>query len=299
MPAIQHKKANIGALIIEITRRCNMKCEHCMRGAAQPRDITTVTLERLLRPIRAIDTLTFTGGEPSLKPDIMMQALDICKRYHVVVNKVYLVTNGKKVTDEFLDAVMAWHKYTVLCAIGRSDRMVSGDDAAHFLRLCSERDYDSPGCTVALSMDPYHSNIPVENIIRLSCLPRLVDDKYEPDRNYDRWVISEGRAAANGLGKETLPRMRPWYFKPEGTVLDIDDLDCDEVSIDEVTCNALGDILKTCDASYVTQRKIRHFNMDKLRPNETWVDRSVARKAYFDKTDKIPPKGLTAYGLVK
>ena len=30
---------NIDSLIIEVTRKCNMQCEHCLRGAAQRKTI--------------------------------------------------------------------------------------------------------------------------------------------------------------------------------------------------------------------------------------------------------------------
>lgn len=37
---LKKNKAYVSSLIIEITRRCNMACEHCLRGNAQNLDIT-------------------------------------------------------------------------------------------------------------------------------------------------------------------------------------------------------------------------------------------------------------------
>ena len=33
----------VESLVIEVTRRCNMRCEHCLRGDAQNLDISTAT----------------------------------------------------------------------------------------------------------------------------------------------------------------------------------------------------------------------------------------------------------------
>ena len=35
----QKKKLRLNEFAIEITRKCNMKCAHCLRGEAQKRDI--------------------------------------------------------------------------------------------------------------------------------------------------------------------------------------------------------------------------------------------------------------------
>jgi MoaA/NifB/PqqE/SkfB family radical SAM enzyme len=57
-------------VIIEITRRCNMKCEHCLRGAQQRLDIPDDVLSKFFLRIRDsyINHLCLTGGEPSLAP---------------------------------------------------------------------------------------------------------------------------------------------------------------------------------------------------------------------------------------
>lgn len=287
--AVKHKKARVSSLVIEITRHCNMKCDHCLRGRAQSVDISEDTLKKLLRPVSYIDTLTLTGGEPSLKPDILMTVLRLCKAYSIPVRQIYLVTNGKKVTEEFLDAVYAWHKYAIMSNIWQNERRVHGDEAHRLFKVCTNND-ERDGCTVALSMDRYHEPIPAANIVALSCCPHFVDEKYVQEKYGDQWLITGGRAETNGLGDSTLKDLRPWLFKPEGSVLSIEDLDQDEVSIEDVTCSATGAILKTCDASYTQQRKLAHFTFDQLLSQENWVDRSAARAMYFEKYDRRPPK---------
>ena len=48
------KELYIKNLCIEITRRCNMRCAHCMRGNAEAVDISLRHITNLLRHVRYI-----------------------------------------------------------------------------------------------------------------------------------------------------------------------------------------------------------------------------------------------------
>ena len=69
------KKINIYSLSIEITRQCNMCCIHCMRGDAENVNLDPNILNSFLKQVKDITTLTITGGEPSLVPEIMIKLL--------------------------------------------------------------------------------------------------------------------------------------------------------------------------------------------------------------------------------
>ena len=53
----------VNYLAIEVTRRCNMKCNHCLRGDAQNLDISTAVLSGIAKHIHPASVI-FTGGEP-------------------------------------------------------------------------------------------------------------------------------------------------------------------------------------------------------------------------------------------
>ena len=65
-----------GNLCLEITRRCNMACAHCLRGDAQNVDMSHEIIDRALENVLSIGSLTFTGGEPSLNVDAMRYTLE-------------------------------------------------------------------------------------------------------------------------------------------------------------------------------------------------------------------------------
>ena len=98
----------LGQLIIEVTRRCNMACEHCLRGEPQKLNISDLVLNNFFRQIRdsSIGNLTITGGEPSLVPERIQAILRFIRMYHIDVESFYMVTNAKKVTNQFLQAIL-------------------------------------------------------------------------------------------------------------------------------------------------------------------------------------------------
>ena len=57
------------SVFIEVTRRCNMCCAHCLRGDAESIDIQEKYIDAFLDSFEKgayISSLTFTGGEISL-----------------------------------------------------------------------------------------------------------------------------------------------------------------------------------------------------------------------------------------
>ena len=105
------KKLYIPDLMIEITRNCNMDCYHCLRGEKQNLDIDLSYIEILFNRISSIGILTITGGEPSLKPNIINWIILLAKRYNVAIENFYIATNGKRVFDKFLVSIIHLYNY--------------------------------------------------------------------------------------------------------------------------------------------------------------------------------------------
>lgn len=80
-------KMKVCNLILEVTRRCNMNCAHCLRGDAQNMDADPALIPKIFDGIDDIDTITFTGGEPALNTDYM------------AVDEAYVSCTGAIVTD--------------------------------------------------------------------------------------------------------------------------------------------------------------------------------------------------------
>ena len=100
------KKLIISGLIIESTRRCNMVCDHCLRGKAEALNMERSIQETFLSQVESISTITFTGGEPSLYPQAINDFIDICEDKGINMGSFYIATNAKNASDEFISAIL-------------------------------------------------------------------------------------------------------------------------------------------------------------------------------------------------
>lgn len=149
----RNKKNNIekvafGELIIEVTRRCNLKCKHCLKGEAQNLDMGYEEIDALLDQTLAIENLFFTGGEPFLALEKMEYFLDAIKQRNIILLYVSIVTNGTHMNSEVVrilnkydEYIRDWHK--------RINEIESIEDDDKYIHI-------------TVSMDKYHENNPEE-----------------------------------------------------------------------------------------------------------------------------------------
>jgi organic radical activating enzyme len=156
----------IDQVVIEITRRCNMKCPHCLRGEPESKDIPDRILDRFFQKIKGdrLGSITITGGEPSLAPSRIKEITRLAKLYRVDIDYFYLVTNGKKTPYAFLESLVELYDY------------------------CQEKDASS----VVVSNDRYHEDVPVYNS-RLDGYPF-----FHGKRDTDRWSINDSMLIKQG-----------------------------------------------------------------------------------------------------
>ena len=97
----------LGTLAVELTRKCNMKCGHCMRGTAQRKDMPDDVMDAIVEKTRgsSICTLLIGGGESSLAPERLMTLAKKMAEANTYPGIFYIVTNGKRMSEEFMRAV--------------------------------------------------------------------------------------------------------------------------------------------------------------------------------------------------
>jgi len=236
-----NQSISVYELVIEVTRRCNMSCLHCLRGEQENIDMNIKYVDELFSKIDRVSTLTLTGGEPSLVPDIIGQVLDSANRNNVEISCFYLVTNGKKITVEFMTVLLRMY-------------MESYDDYGG---------QEMP--LLQLSEDKYHDEIDRENRRLLKGLSFF---SLRKDEMNDDSLINQGRAIDN----------YPCYkeLKPDEFVLQYDD---SEIFVEEgiIYLNCNGWLIRGCDWSYESQDDEEHecricpvseFNIEKLKTLE-------------------------------
>ena len=100
-------------LAIETTRRCNMKCEHCMRGLSQNIDITPALIDMIFdnAEIASIEHICFSGGEPTLNPNIIIYTINKIINESLDVAEIAMVTNGQIFNKDLADAFNRFNDY--------------------------------------------------------------------------------------------------------------------------------------------------------------------------------------------
>jgi len=97
----------VSDLVIEITRKCNMKCGHCLRGDAQKDILDLKVIKQFIldNDIEDIGRLTITGGEPLLVPEKIEELTQMLHFLKVNLGSFYIATNGSSFTIEALWAI--------------------------------------------------------------------------------------------------------------------------------------------------------------------------------------------------
>ena len=72
-------------LVVEVTRRCKLKCAHCLRGPAQNKDMDAFFFRNVIErftnsELFNVGCLTLTGGEPLLNISVLKECLSLSKK---------------------------------------------------------------------------------------------------------------------------------------------------------------------------------------------------------------------------
>ena len=159
-------KHAISNLVIEVTRRCNMACGHCLRGEAQNTNIDNDHIDALLEQVGGIGVVTFTGGEPSLNIEAISHFVEECLRREISIDSFYIATNGVVIPQAFVMECLKLYS------------------------MADEKDL----CRVDVSNDYFHAsegNYNTELLAGLSFFGRKFDEE-NYDYNGGKGLITEG-----------------------------------------------------------------------------------------------------------
>lgn len=84
----------IDRIVLEVTRSCNLKCKHCMRGCAERCHFNTCYLDNIFDGIDSVGVITFSGGEPLLKIGTIVKTLDYIREHNICLGGFYIAHNG-------------------------------------------------------------------------------------------------------------------------------------------------------------------------------------------------------------
>lgn len=222
---MRKEKLRINNLVIEVTRKCNLKCAHCLRGGVQRIDIDPNNLENFFKQVEYVSSVTFTGGEPGLVPHILMDILAVVKKHKVDIGSFYVVTNGTIETDAFILALVNWYMY---CSDNELTHVDVSMDIFH-----QEARYE-----INKDFDPQYSKLKALGFFGM----RGQDIKSNRSS-----LLAEGRAKNKNMfpNATKVTKDRTYIVKEDSSVEGM------------IYVNALGEIIIAgCDFSYSTQKKL-------------------------------------------
>ena len=214
-------------LVIEVTRRCNFQCDHCLRGDVQDLDISFNMLREIAKNILC-GTVTFTGGEPALNLAAIRKYIEYAKMYSHMPSSFYIVTNGSVNQKEL----------AFLC-----------------LEMYADME-EKEMCGLSQSIDDFHAEwldkkAQVESRIFRGLSFYSTEKEHEIGRDNHLWVLSSGRAKETGVANNTMHRTKekgndPLYVE---SYQNTDESSID-YNIDMIYVSANGNITANCDLPY-------------------------------------------------
>lgn len=128
------QKLRIDNLQIDLTRRCNFRCKHCMRGDSQNMDMAPETIRRFFSLVSEVNTLLISGGEPSLNICGMNALYSAITENNISINRLNITTNAatEQIQNfmQIVERILKLCKRQSECAIGVSVDVYHGDGSA-------------------------------------------------------------------------------------------------------------------------------------------------------------------------
>lgn len=224
------KKFKVSQLMIEMTRKCTMMCDHCLRGEQEKRILNmNDAFWQALNQMEYIGQIIFTGGEPLLEARKIIRILDHIMSMNIPCGGFYIATNGTVFHRKLMNKLCEFTQY---CS-HHADIDPFDDDS------------EMSTCRVDISKTPYHDKDMQTNDFKFG-LYRFVHLRKDCDD--EDWLIPEGRAYENGFG-DRRKKLNPSCDKSalQSFYLDEDD------TIDMLYINCNGRCFSDCDLSYTTQ----------------------------------------------
>lgn len=166
----------IDELCIGVTRKCNNRCLHCMRGDAQNVDLSLEDIDTLFHnedfEIRGINSLVITGGEPTMNSSAIIKIINEIIEQEIALKSFTMVINGRIYKQELADSLNTLYHYSKSCS-----------DNGDFDLICS--------------LDQFHKKPSENNLEAYQKLP-FFWGMFRNLPNED--ILRIGRAAENNLG---------------------------------------------------------------------------------------------------
>lgn len=227
-------------LVIEVTRKCNLSCSHCLRGCAENLDINNSYITTMLEAINKLQVsyeVTFSGGEPMLNLKAIEHYITECKRLNISHSSFYISTNGISNNDE---------QFIIL-----------------LLKLYS-MSYIKELCAVDISNDEFHDEVN-QDLYEESLLSGLSFASKKFTENYQeiKYLINQGNYQSNFNTGRSLTPVKIENFENIHNFLEET----------HIYLNAKGNVISGCDWSYNNQDNNKDIFISTVNNFENFINK--------------------------
>ena len=176
-------KFHFAYIAFELTRKCNLKCAHCLRGEWQNLTMTKEVIDKMLEVSSGIDFIFFTGGEPFLAPDLIEHIVDRVIALDFDAKYINVITNGTILNSLGIRSVQAMNR---------------------FAEWSYKKNGIEQAASITISNDIYHGTTPQEAVDFYSA---YVDEKYTKVKIQERndTIGNADRAKKNHVATNDMP----------------------------------------------------------------------------------------------
>lgn len=229
------RKCYIQNLGMIVTDKCNLDCEHCLRGEKNNRCITDEIIEATLDQVSGVGNLAIAGGEPTLVIDRLEKIISYIIKKKITLDEFTVTINGTIYSPELLELLEEINNYI-------------GGNAVY--------------ASLAISLDKYH----LKEIEKLNIMSEFTENlnKYRESKYFygfrpiSKKLFREGNAI--NLDKKLTVPLRPIKtvisYVGKKYKLDIENGLCNIGPL--VTINTDG-IITECDASNEHQETLYNY----------------------------------------
>lgn len=171
-------------LVLEITKKCNFSCAHCLRGDAKNEEINLDVLPKIFNKDTIIQNLELTGGEVFFNPKLLNHLVEYIINSGVNIANLSVITNGTCYTKEIDRILKKLDLYLKKCQLISFNRLLG----------------DTIG--IELSIDKFHQD-EMERIKNINYnlykkykynISLLLESKYFDTYRENEKIINLGRA---------------------------------------------------------------------------------------------------------
>lgn len=233
----------VAEMVLEVGRMCNLQCDHCLRGECENLTMPFEIAKKAIDLVTDINTITFSGGEPTLYGKEIAKIIDYIIASKKSVGAFYIASNGTLYSPELMRALVELYTY------------------------CRKKEM----CYFDISTDRYHK----QSYAELHHKPLMFHPAYDAFSFVTRrgelkedYVILEGRAKDNCYSDRT-PKynakfdLATWGADGKGNWYN----ECEMMYV-----TAKGQISPNCDLSYDTFDELDLPNIKNINSTDELIE---------------------------